>query len=94
MHSNKRNEDIQATRTGLNEHYQVSVLQADGNYDIEQNNPGDEGDFWLNGMTLGPGGDWPNTDGFSFGNRQQTGITINIVSDSSFIMLFQVTGLG
>lgn len=77
-----------------NEHYQVQVLQADGNYDIEQGlSEGDEGDFWTNGMTLGSGGDWPNTDAFGDGNRQQTGITISVASDSSFIMLFQVTGL-
>ena len=76
------------------DHYQVTVLQADGNYDIENGvNPGDEGDFWLKGMTLGPGGNWPNTDAYSFGNVRQTGITINVIADSSFIMVFQVTGL-
>lgn len=75
------------------EHYRVHVLQADGKTDIEQGtNPGDAGDFWTIDMTLGPGGDWPNTDSLSTGQKQ-TGITINVISDSSFVMLFQVTGL-
>ena len=75
-------------------HYQVAVLQADGNYDIEKGvSPGDKGDFWTSGQTLGSGGSWPNTDGFSNGNRVQTGIEIEILTNSQFAMLFRVTGL-
>ena len=75
------------------EHYRLHVLQADGKTDIESGiNPGDAGDFWTSGMSLGPGGDWPNTDSISNG-FQQTGITINVITDSSFVMVFQVTGL-
>jgi hypothetical protein len=35
-------------------HYRFSILQADGNYDIEKGtNLGDAGDFWKKGMVLG-----------------------------------------
>lgn len=75
-------------------HYQVSVLQADGKYDIETGkSPGDAGDFWTKGAKLSPGGGWPNTDGYSSGNRVQTGLTIEVLTYSQFIMLFRVTGL-
>jgi hypothetical protein len=39
------------------EHYMLSVLQADGLYEIEQGiNGGNSGDFWTFGMSLKPGG--------------------------------------
>jgi len=76
-----------------NEHYRVHVLQADGKTDIEQGiSLGDAGDFWTKGMTLASGGDWPNTNSMTNG-LQPTGITINVITDSSFVMVFQVTGL-
>jgi len=75
------------------EHYRVQVLQADGLFDIEKGNGvGDVGDMFSSGMSLVPGGDYPNTDSFSTGQKQ-TGITINVLTDSSFIMLFEVSGL-
>jgi M6 family metalloprotease-like protein len=79
-------------------HYQVAIEQADGKYDIENGvNGGDETDFWLEGMTFGPGDMngattvWPNTDAYD-GSR--TGVTIKITSPSRFIMTFEVSGLG
>ena len=77
----------------------MTVLQADGNYDIEKGvNNGDDGDFWTKGDFLSPGDDggddsWPNTDGYSGGKRVQTGIEIEVMTNSQFLMLFRVTGL-
>jgi hypothetical protein len=77
-----------------NDRYQVTLLQADGLWEIEKGeNPGNAGDFWLNGQKLSSGGDYPNTDSFSIGSQQQTGISIEILTDSQYIMLFQVSGL-
>lgn len=74
-------------------HYRVSVLQADGLYDIEKGlNDGDAGDFWTIGMTLGPGGSFPNTDSIQ-GTRYQTGISITILTNAQMIMSFRVEGL-
>jgi len=80
------------------DHYMVSVLQADGNYDLEKGvNLGDEGDFWnRKGMILGPNDDgktWPNTDAYQNGVVRRTGCTISIMSDPGFIMHFKVDGL-
>jgi immune inhibitor A len=76
-------------------HYTVSVLQADGLYELEQGiNAGNEGDFWAKGMTLGPGPNtWPNTDSIQTGTAVQTGISITITTDPSFIVQIQVSGL-
>ena len=72
-------------------HYRAAVVQADGNFDIEKgNNGGDEGDFWVRGMELKPGGNHPNTDSYQGGRVQETGVRITILSDSRFIMLFRV----
>lgn len=85
------------------EHYMVSIVQADGKFDIEKGvNNGDAGDFWTKGMTLGPGGPidssnvkWPNTDSYSnAGIRAPTGLSITITSPSRMIMTFEVRGLG
>jgi hypothetical protein len=74
---------------------QIHVLQADGNYDIEKgNNLGDIGDFWKKGMVLGPNDTWPNTNSYQGGVVKKTGIKITVMSDSGFIMLFKVEGLG
>jgi M6 family metalloprotease-like protein len=76
------------------DHYMVSVIQADGLYDIEKgNNPGDVGDFWVKDMVLGPGPDFPNTDSIQGGVQKATGVRITIQSDSGFIMTFQVEGI-
>lgn len=72
----------------------VSVLQADGKYDIEKGiNIGDDGDFWRAGSVLGPGPSaWPNTDSIQ-GNQYQTNIKITIQSNPGFIMTFRVDGV-
>ncbi|GAX27244.1 hypothetical protein FisN_13Lh199 [Fistulifera solaris] len=77
------------------DHYRVAVQQADGNYDIEKGvNLGDEGDFYRKGSKLSSGGDFPNTDSYQGGVIKSTGIKIEVVTDSQFIMAFHVTGLG
>lgn len=78
------------------DHYQVAVVQADGNFDLEKGeNEGDEGDFWTRGMTLGADtNSQPNTAAYQSGNLRSTGISITILSDPGFIMNFQVEGLG
>jgi len=76
------------------DHYMVSVLQADGAYDIEKgNNVGDDADFWRAGDVLGPGPNtWPNTDSIQ-GKQYQTNIKITIQSNPGFIMTFRVDGI-
>jgi M6 family metalloprotease-like protein len=79
------------------QHYKVALLQADGKYDLEQRvNNGDAGDYWVSGMTLGPGstGQYPNTDSYQGGNIQSTGITITDFSAAGDTMTFRVEGLG
>jgi len=78
-------------------HYEVALLQADGNYDLERSqNHGDAGDVWVEGMTLGPHGkgsrDFPNTDSYS-SNIYETGITITDISAPGNTMKFRVSGL-
>jgi hypothetical protein len=77
------------------EHYQVSVIQRDGKFDIERgNNPGDVNDFWQKGMVLKSGCDaWPNSCSYQGGVLRSTGIEITVETDSGFIMSFAVTGL-
>ena len=77
-------------------HYRVALLQADGQYHLEQGvNNGDLGDIWTQGMTLGPGNGriFPNTD--SYQNRQitRTGILISEISASGLNMTFRVSGI-
>jgi immune inhibitor A len=75
-----------------NNHYKVAVLQADGNYDLERNSGrGDGGDvFQQDGVnSLGPGPDYPNTDGYQDGIVVVTGVTVsNIKISSGDIMVF------
>jgi hypothetical protein len=77
-------------------HFAVSVVQADGNYDIERAiNDGDGGDLYLEGMSLGPGdgSTYPNTDSYQGGSITSTGITITVLSASGPTMSFRVDGL-
>jgi hypothetical protein len=77
-------------------HFAVSVVQADGKYDIERaNNDGDSGDLYLEGMSLGPGNGsiYPNTDSYQGGSITSTGITITVLSASGPTMSFRVEGL-
>lgn len=76
------------------DHYMVSVIQADGLYDLEKgNNVGDAGDFWVKDMVLGPGPAFPNTDSIQSGTQTPTGVKITIRSNSGFIMTFRVEGI-
>ena len=77
------------------DHYRVAVQQADGNYDIEKGvNLGDDGDFFRKGSKLSSGGDFPNTDSYQGGVIRSTGINIEVVTESQFIVAFHVTGVG
>ena len=79
-------------------HYVCALLQADGKYDLEQGfNNGDGGDYFVPGMTLGPGPMvHPNTDSYQNGNIVSTEITISDISFSSGLdsMTFRISGLG
>jgi len=86
-------------------HYAIALLQADGDYDLENAlNNGDRGDFFRkSNQKLGPGngelvateeGTYPNTDSYAFGDIQTTGITIDDfreTPDGSGIFTFRVT---
>ena len=89
---------------GNNNHFKVSVLAADRNYDLEKGvNNGDEGDFWRDGDVLGPGpgvsnavdfSQYPNTDSYSGGDIRVTGITVSDFEETSpGVWSFRVEGL-
>jgi M6 family metalloprotease-like protein len=77
------------------EHYMVAVLQADGKYEIEKGiSRGDAGDFWSAGMILRDSDTvWPNTASYQGGILKRTGITIEFLTKSGFLMSFRVSGL-
>eukprot|EP00934_Nitzschia_sp_Nitz4_P003706 Nitzschia sp. Nitz4//scaffold23_size168460//57788//62374//NITZ4_002213-RA/size168460-processed-gene-0.76-mRNA-1//1//CDS//3329543617//3696//frame0 len=85
-------------------HYPVAVLQADGEYNLEQAlDNGGASDLWASGDVLGPGNgelvhstaNYPNTDGYSDSEIRVTGITIDQFTEtSSGVWSFRVTGLG
>lgn len=82
-------------------HARVAVVQADGLFDLERGkNNGDNGDLWLNGMSLGPGPVQPNTDSYAKGagnsvpTIDRTNITITVTTASQNVMTFTVSGLG
>ncbi|KAL3916859.1 MAG: hypothetical protein SGILL_004987 [Bacillariaceae sp.] len=73
---------------GNGKHYQVALLQADGEYDLEKGrNNGDDGDYYrLPSQELAPGpatkvstknGNYPNTDSYALGDIQPGLVTIN-----------------
>lgn len=79
---------------GNGKHYPISLLQADGNYDLEKGkNNGDIGDFFRRpNQKLKPGngeqvstakGTYPNTDGYAFGDIYSSGITIDNFKEAS-----------
>mmetsp|Transcript_19681 Transcript_19681/g.41280 ORF Transcript_19681/g.41280 Transcript_19681/m.41280 type:complete len:1475 (-) Transcript_19681:335-4759(-) len=82
-------------------HYKVSLLAADGNYDLERGtNQGDDGDLWHAGSKLtellpngGDKGNFPNTDAYQNGHVRSTGIRISGFSESGIVMTFLVEGL-
>lgn len=95
---------FQAGWPGNGNFFMVSVLQADGRYDLEQGvNNGDAGDLWRPGQSLGPGNgeleantaDYPNTDGYSNGQVKVTGLSIDSFTEvESGVWSFRVSGLG
>jgi M6 family metalloprotease-like protein len=80
-------------------HYQVALLPADGNYDLEKggDNHGDAGDLWHSGSQLKElrsGGSHPNTDSYQGGKVKKTGVRIYGFTHSGKYMSFKVAGLG
>jgi len=93
---------MEETRTGFfpgnSYHYKVSLLAADGNYDLEVGtNQGDDGDLWSassNRTVLMPGPNvFPNTDTYQGGIIESTGIKIFNLSASGEKMTFSVEGV-
>jgi M6 family metalloprotease-like protein len=77
-------------------HYRVALLQADGNYDLENGNDrGDSGDMHhatgVDAIGPGPGGH-PNTDAYQGGTITVTGHVIDNISSSSSNMTFCLNG--
>lgn len=93
----QRNRGYPGHRDWPAHHYRVAVVQADGMHGIELGiSPGDSGDFFREGMTIGPNRDgqtFPNTDAYQGGDVKQTGIEITVTSKSQFIMQIEVSGL-
>jgi hypothetical protein len=58
-------------------------------------NPGDAGDLWTAGMSIGPGSasKYPNTDSIQGGVVTPTGLTISVVSVDASQLSFQVSGV-
>ncbi|CAB9503638.1 Immune inhibitor A peptidase M6 [Seminavis robusta] len=79
-------------------HYEVAMLPADGQYDLEQGkNYGDAGDLWSPGQELGPGNGntvFPNTDAYMDGWVVESGVTIKVLEPDGQIVKFEVSGLG
>ena len=78
-------------------HYKVALLQADGDYDLEQaHNRGDKGDLFHAGgvaellPSMQNGNRYPNTDAYQGGIVRSTGIAIIDISSSSDEMQFSV----
>ena len=81
-----------------NKHYKVSLLQADGGYDLEnQRNNGDEFDLFHKGGVdfLAPSvnymdGPYPSTDSYKDAMPARTGILIHQIGQSDLSMSFSV----
>lgn len=90
---NKRGFPGSTVRNFPQEHYMVSVVQADGMFNIEKDSiPGDQADFFGKDDFIGPGPTFPNTDSIQ-GEQYETGIQITVLSEPGFIMAFQVEGI-
>lgn len=80
-------------------HYRVSLLQADGDYDLERGqNRGDAGDVFRGAgvSAIGPSnpggsGPFPNTDAYQGGIVVRSGVSIFDISPSGTQMQFSVT---
>jgi len=94
--------DMEETSTGYfpenSYHYQIALLSADGNYDLEMGiNQGDSGDLWSASSSrreLTPGPNvFPNTDAYQDGIIVSSGIKIFNLSASGEKMSFSVKGV-
>ncbi|KAL7553178.1 hypothetical protein ACHAWF_016431 [Thalassiosira exigua] len=78
-------------------HYQIALLAASGNYDLERGkNEGSGADLFSADsklVELGDGTSFPNTDAYQGGVLEDTGIRIFGFSASGPVMTFQVEGL-
>jgi hypothetical protein len=79
-------------------HYQVALLPADGDYDLEKGtNEGDSGDLWHFGSELkelrSGSASHPNTDSYQYGSVKPTGVRIYGFGFSGKSMTFRVEGL-
>ena len=80
-------------------HYHVSLLQSDGDYNLERGtNRGDGTDLWHSSSThtyLGQSttseGPYPNTDSYQGGEVVKVGHLIHDISESSSIMSFKLS---
>ena len=80
-------------------HYRVSLLQADGDYDLERGgNRGDAGDVFhgagvsvIGPSNAGESGPFPNTDAYQGGKIVRSGVSIFDISPSGTEMQFSVT---
>lgn len=88
----------QAGWPGNGNHYRISLLQADGLYELEKDtNRGNAGDLYTPGKSIGPGFVngayvYPNTDSYQTGTIAETGISItNIKKIGTTAMGFDLT---
>ena len=84
---------------GNGNHYEVALLQADGQYDMEEGyNRGDSGDLFHAGgvSSIGPdgtssGATYPNTKAYQSGTIINTGVTVSNISSASSTMTFDIS---
>lgn len=87
---------------GNGNHYEVALLQADGDYDLEEGyDRGDQYDLFHGGFTdsIGPNGisgggftsAHPNTKAYKNGNIINTDVTISNISSAGSTMTFAIT---
>ena len=79
---------------GNGNHYRVALLQADGDYDLEQeNNRGDSGDVYhAGGVDAITPDTVPSTDAYQSGNVYDTDFQIDSISSSGASMTFRFGG--
>jgi M6 family metalloprotease-like protein len=79
---------------GNGNHYQVAVLQADGNYHLEKgNNRGDSGDAYrAGGVSVVSAATVPSTDSYQGGTVYSTGNAVSGISAAGPVMEFDFSG--
>lgn len=72
-------------------HYKVSLLQADGEFNLEKKvNRGDYGDLYREGGRVRSSGTYPNTQSYQHGEVSDTNIEISNISAPGTLMSFKV----